>query len=322
MLQDILLLLAGGLGLYFGAEWLVSGASSLALALRVPKLLVGLTVVAYGTSAPEVIVGVQAALAGHGAVAFGNVVGSNIANLGLILGLTTLVQPARVDPEIPRRQLPVLVTTALALPLLSFDAAVSRFEGAILVVAAVVLTGTMVRSARARMAEAEQSAQATAEAAKAAGAPEPKRRATAAAIALVGLIVLLVGGDLFVRGAAGLARALGMSERVVGLTVVAVGTSLPELATSVIAAVKGHSDIAVGNVVGSNVFNVLLCLGGAALARPVEGVDEFALDVGAMVALTAVGAVFMRRDRIITRTEGAVLLAAYAAFLGRVVLAT
>jgi cation:H+ antiporter len=317
VLADVCILLTAGVALYFGAEWLVGGASSLALSFRLPQLLVGLTVVAYGTSAPEIVVGIQAALAGHGDVAVGNVVGSNIANIGLILGVAVLVRPARVDGALRRRELPALAVTTLALPLLVMDGSVSRLEGAVLVVAALAFTAALVRAARGGRdaVEAEAAAIATAEAADAAGAPAPAGRLRSTLVAIGGLLVLLVGGHYFVDSATRLALGLGVSERVVGLTVVAVGTSLPELATSVIAAHRGHSDIAVGNVIGSNVFNVLLCLGAAGLAAPFGGLASFAHDLLVLGALTLVALVFLRTERVFARWEGAVVLAGYLAFL-------
>ena len=318
--MDWALLLAGGVMLYFGAEWLVGGASRLALSLKIPQLVVGLTVVAYGTSAPEVIVGVQAASGGHGDVALGNVIGSNIANLGLILGVSTLVRPAQVDGALRKRELPVLFASTLALPIVLFDGVVDRFEALALVFIAAAYTAWTVRSSRsaARVAEAKRQASVTAEAADLGGAPGgTMSRAREAVVAGVGLLVLLLGGHFFVSGATELARAWGMSERVLGLTIVAIGTSLPELATSVIAAVRGHSDIAVGNVVGSNIFNVLLCLGAAGLAGSIRAVPSaLMLDLGVLIAMTLAGLVFMRTARTLRRGEGALLLAGYGAFLG------
>jgi len=311
-------LLGGGVLLYFGAGWLVGGASALALALRVPQLLVGLTVVAYGTSAPELVVGIEAAWAGHGAVALGNVLGSNMANIGLILGVSALVSPARVDRTLRRRELPVLLLSTLLLPLLLLDGTVSAWEGGALVLCAVGYTGVMVRAARtaAAVAHSKVDAAAARDAADAAGAPRPVGVPRAAGTAVVGLAILIVGGSVFVDGAVGLARALGVSERVVGLTIVAVGTSLPELVTSVIAARRGHSDLAVGNVVGSNIFNVLLCLGAAALAGPVGApLGAIRHDLVALVVMTLVGAAFIRSERTISRIEGGFALAIYVVLM-------
>jgi cation:H+ antiporter len=310
-------LIGGGLLLYFGAEWFVGGASALALALRVPELLVGLTVIAYGTSAPEVIVGIQAAGAGHGDVALGNVIGSNIANVGLILGVAALIEPPRVDGALRRRELPVLVASTALVPLLLLDGSVSRWEGSGLLVVAVGYTAWMIHAARSTsaVAAARADASAAAGAAGAAGSPKPVGSLRAAATAAVGLVVLLVGGYLFVDGSVSVARSLGMSDRLVGLTIVAVGTSLPELVTSVIAARRGHSDLAVGNVVGSNIFNTFLCLGAAAFAGSVAApLPTLGLDLAALIIMTALAAIFIRTERIISRREGATAVLLYVLF--------
>lgn len=316
-MSEWLLLFGGGLLLYFGAEWFVAGASSLALSLRVPQLLIGLTVVAYGTSAPEVIVGVQAASAGHGEVALGNVIGSNIANVGLILGIAALIRPPRVDGMLRRRELPVLLVSTALVPLLLLDGAVSRWEAAGLLLIAAAYTAWMVRAARgaAAIATAQVETIVERDAADAAGGPKPIGVPRAAATAVVGLAILLVGGHLFVDAAVSVARSLGMSDRLVGLTIVAVGTSLPELVTSVIAARRGHSDIAVGNVVGSNIFNTFLCLGAAAFAGSVAApLSTLWLDIGALFLMTALAAMFIRTERFISRWEGATAVAVYALF--------
>lgn len=317
-MTDGLMLVGGVVLLYFGAEWLVGGASGLALAMRVPQLIVGLTVVAYGTSAPEVIVGVQAAHDGHGDIALGNVVGSNIANLGLILAISVLVRPAKVDGALRRRELPALVVGACAMPALLWDGVVSRWEAGLLLFTAVAYTAWMVRSTRssAELSDAIASAEGTQAAAQEAGAPQGRSRARLASTAAAGLAVLLLGGHLFVTGAASVAHRIGMSDRIVGLTIVAIGTSLPELATGVIAAARGQSDIAVGNVVGSNIFNVFLCLGAAGFAGDVGApLAKVGLDLGVLGAMTLVAVVTMRTARTMARWEGAILLAGYAAFL-------
>lgn len=315
-------LVGGGLLLYLGGQWLVGGSSALALALRVPQLIVGLTVVAYGTSMPETIVGVQAAVAGYPDVALGNVIGSNIANVGLILGIAALIAPARVDGSLRRRELKVLLSSAAVVPLLLLDGAVSRAEAALLLLAGAGYTAWMVRAARgaAELAGAAVDTAAEEAAADAAGAPTPIGAPRAALTALLGLGVLLFGGQLFVEGAVATAHALGMSERLVGLTIVAVGTSLPELVTAIVAARQGHSDLAVGNVIGSNIFNVFICLGAAGLAGSVAApLASLAVDVGAMVVMTLVAAVFIRTARTIVRVEGAFALGLYGSFVAMTV---
>jgi len=310
-------LLGGGLLVYAGAEWFVAGASSLALSLRIPKLTIGLTVVAYGTSAPEIVVGIQAAAAGHGEVALGNVLGSNIANIGLILGVAALIRPARVDGELRSRELPVLLASAALVPILMANGVVSQWEGAGLALIAVAYTVIMVRSARSKavLAQSRAGARSAEEAADIAGAPTPTGKLRSVATAIGGLAVLLVGGHLFVAGAVEVAHTLGMSDRLVGLTIVAVGTSLPELVTSVIAARRGHADLAVGNVVGSNIFNILLCLGTAAMTgRVAAPLASVAVDLIAMLVMTIFAVVLLREERTISRAEGLVAVALFVGY--------
>ncbi len=315
---EALHLLGGGLLLYFGAQWLVAGSSALALALRIPQLIVGLTVVAYGTSAPEVIVSVQAALAGHTGVTLGNVIGSNIANIGLILGTAALLAPARVDASLRRRELPVLVLATAMVPAVLVDGAVSRPEAMVLLLAGGMYAVWMIHAARSRqeVASARAGTVVERELADAAGAPQAMHPPQAALLALFGLGVLLVGGTLFIDGAVAAAKALGISERLVGLTVVAIGTSLPEWITSVVAARRGHADLALGNVVGSNIFNVFLCLGAAALIGDVGApLHELAGDLAALALMTGLAVFLMRTERTISRPEGVLLLTLYLALL-------
>ncbi len=308
---------SGGLLLYFGAEWFVGGASSLALALRIPKVLIGLSVVAYGTSAPEIIVGVRAASAGHGEVALGNVIGSNVANVGLILGIAALIHPAVVDGALRRRELPMLLLSTALLPLLLLDGVISRWEALGLALVALLYTAWMIRVARAASVQKRTlEATAAAESAEEAGAPQRTGTTKAIVTAALGLGVLLIGGSLFVDGAVAVAHSIGMSDRLVGLTIVAIGTSLPELITSIVAARRGHSDLAVGNVVGSNIFNTLMCLGAAGMAGSVGApLASLAFELGALLLMTGLAAVFIRSQRLITRAEGAVALALYIAFM-------
>ncbi len=303
--------------LYFGANWLVAGSAGLAAAMRVPALIIGLTVVAYGTSSPEMVVSVQASLAGNGQIAFGNVIGSNIANIGLILGSSIFLKPARTDGAFLRREIPVLLLCAIAVPFLLGDGVISRFEGLLLILSSVAYTAAMVRSARSSIATAIRSAKATEAAAEEAGGGiNPTGKLWLALTAFVGLVVLVCGGSLFVNGATRLALAAGISDRVVGLTIVAIGTSLPELITSILAAIKGHSDIAIGNVVGSNIFNICVCLGLAALISPIEvPLSHVSFDLAVMIGFTCIAAFMIRKERVLMRREGIFLLSMYTAFL-------
>lgn len=313
MALDVGALLLGCVFLYFGAEWLIKGAAGLAAGFGIKPLVIGLTVVAYGTSMPELVVSSVSALGGKGAIALGNVVGSNIANIGLILGITALISPPKVEGGLLRRELLVLGMTALALPLVLADGVVSRVEAGLLLFAAFAFTGWVLRVAKPGEAESAVTAEVNAEIA---GAPAVQGRAREAGVALIGLVLLVLGGKTFVTGATGIATALGVSDRIIGLTIVAVGTSLPELAASVIAALRGHSEIAVGNVIGSNIFNVLLIVGGAGLLRPLHvSAESVQLDMVVLAAATLLAIVLLRTARSVNRIEGGVLVAGYAGFL-------
>ena len=303
------LALVGGLALLVGAaHFLVRGAASLALRLGLSPLVVGLTVVAFGTSAPELVVSVQAALDGAGGIAVGNVVGSNIANIGLILGAAALVRPFLTDPSVLRRDLPVLLAaTGLGVGLL-YDRAVGRAEGAILVVALGAYLAWSVHEARRQSRDQRAAGELPV-------APDGPawRDVVFVVLALVGLVV---GADWFLSGAVGLAEAAGVPNAVIGLTVVALGTSLPELATSVVAAVRGESEIAVGNVVGSNLFNVLGILGVAALVRPIVAPGLQTVDLAVMAAFALVLLPMMWSGRQLVRLEAALLAAGYLGYVG------
>lgn len=308
LLSDLVLVAGGGILLYLGADWLVRGGSGLARELGVSSLVIGLTIVAYGTSLPELVVSSYSAMHGAFGIAVGNVTGSNIANLGLILGLTALVSPPKVDGSMIRREVPVLLVSAIAVPVVFLDGVLSRPEAAALLGGALAFTVWTVRSGK----PPEHAASGTAEASRVRAG-----RGTLATMTIAGLALLVLGGKLFVDGAADGAAILGVPQRVVGLTVVAVGTSLPELATSLVAARRGESGIAVGNVVGSNIFNVLFILGATGLARPIP--LPFAgqrTELIALLAVTALAALALRGDRRISRAEGTLLLLSYVAFLG------
>ena len=310
---DLLRLVLGGVLLYFGAEWLVKGAASLAAAFRVKPLVIGMTVVAYGTSAPELTVSVAASLEGKGQIALANVIGSNIANLGLILGLTALISPPKVESGLIRREIPVLILSALLPVGLLYDGTIDRVDAFALFAGAIAFTFWMLRAAKGPSTQTASSAAADAEKA---GAPGGKGKLWMAVVAVTGLLLLICGGKVFVDGAVGIATHVGMSERVVGLTIVAIGTSLPELAASLVAVLRKQSGIAVGNVVGSNIFNVLLILGSAGLVRPIEAsLRALRLDMGMLVGMTLLGATAIRVERDISRVEGALLIIGYVAFL-------
>lgn len=320
MLSDILFLVLG-LGLIlFGANWLTDGASAIARRWGVSDLVIGLTVVAFGTSAPELAISMVSAANGNAGLAIGNVVGSNIFNVLVIIGVTALVLPIKIERSIMTNEIPLVILSALALLAIgnstlldgTAGATVGRVDGILLLLFFAIFMRYTFSQARSR-----------GNAADAAGEPSVKSMPIGKAIFWVisGLAMLVYGGDRFVAGASGVASGLGVSDAVIGLTIVAAGTSLPELATSVAAALKGKPGIALGNVIGSNIFNIFLVLGAAAVVRPlpfgkIGNVDLLTL-TGACLLFWLFGWFF--RERTITRAEGAVMTACYIGYVAYLV---
>ncbi len=313
ILSDVLLVLGGLVLLVAGGEVLVRGAVGLAVRLRVTPAVIGLTVVSAGTSFPELVVSVVAAFRGSPDVAIGNVVGSNIFNLALVLGVCAMVVPLPVGSKTARMEWPFLVLATLVTMLfMRTGHLLNRLEGLALLVALVGFTWAVVASARRDVArqEAADREAGTAPATESPGLPRQ------AILVGAGLVLLLVGGNLIVDGATSLARAVGISERVVGLTVVAMGTSLPELASSLIAALRGRTDVAVGNVIGSSVFNLLGIFGLGSLFRPLVVDPRFlASDLWWMLGFTLVLAPAFIYGRRVRRWYGAGLLALFAVYM-------
>jgi cation:H+ antiporter len=306
-----LLIVIGLATLVAGAELLVRGASRLAAAAGVTPLIIGLTVVAFGTSTPELAVSVHAGLTGRPDIALGNVVGSNIFNVLCILGLSALITPLTVARQLIRLDVPIMIAASGLVWVLAAGGSISRAEGALLV--AGIVAYTLFLLIKARRDGVRQPAPSNA-----APAARGRRAALPAAGAvIVGLGALVIGARWLVGGASGLARELGASELVIGLTIVAAGTSLPELATSAVASVRGERDIAVGNIVGSNIFNLLAVLGAAGLISGGVAVEPAALrfDIPIMVAAAVVCLpVFFTRG-VISRWEGALFLGYYVAYV-------
>jgi cation:H+ antiporter len=308
--MTFVLLGSGLVALVGGADLLVRGASTLALRLGLPPLIVGLTVIAWGTSMPELVVSLGGALAAHGDLAVGNVVGSNIANIGLILGSSALIRPLRAEVVLVRRDIPVMILVTGILVVVAVDRSIGRIEGGLFLVGLIAYTGLTLRSAR-RAAPREIAS--LAEALPTASMPTGLARTLL--LTGLGLVLLLVGGRAFVDGAVRGARALGISEAVIGLTIVAVGTSLPELATSCIAAARGHVDIAVGNAVGSNLFNILGVLGTTAAVRPLTGLAIAPVDLAVMLVLSLLLLPLAWSGKRLDRREGALLLVLYVGYI-------
>ncbi len=303
----MLQVLAGLAILFGGGEILVRGASSLALRMGVSRLAIGLTVVAFGTSAPELIVSLDAASRGVGDISIGNVVGSNIANVSLILGLSALFHPLTVQAKVVRLDAPIMVFTSLCLVAVMADGEASRGDG-ILLLAGLVAFVVFTYWEGSRESEAIQEEFTTA-------APTARPGLGLSALsALGGLALLMFGGQLLVGAAVSMATAWGVPPATIGLTIVAVGTSLPEAVTSVVASFRGQGDIAIGNVVGSNIFNVLGILGVTSVVGPLSLGAITATDLGVMVGVAVALAVLLLWRRSLGRLEGGALLAAFVVY--------
>jgi len=315
--MTLLLFVAGLIALIAGAELLVRGASKLALSFGISPLVVGLTIVAFGTSSPEVAVSTGAVLNGQTDIALGNVVGSNIFNVLFILGISALITPLVVNIQLIRQEVPIMIAASLILLLLSLDGRVSWLDGLLLLTLMVVYTVFLVVQSR-RETQAARDEYAAEVKPAAAGAWDDRLPVQLLLIA-VGLGLLVLGSDWLVEAAIAMARSLGVSDLVIGLTIVAAGTSMPEVATSVMAAIKGERDIAVGNVVGSNTFNILGCLGVAGLASGGSGLGVpgalMAFDMWVMLAVALACLPVFLTGREIARWEGGVFLAYYAAYV-------
>ena len=308
MLISLLLLAAGFVLLVKGADWFVDGTSSIAARLGIPQLVIGLTIVAMGTSAPEAAVSVTAALQGSADITIGNVVGSNIMNVLVILGLAASLTCIRVARSTVFREIPFMIFTTVLLLVLGLDGAVTLVDGIILWGFFLVYLGYLFRLAK--NGESSDETEINCE--------RPLWKSGLWAI--VGLGCIILGSDVAVDAAVAIARMMGLSERFIGLTIVALGTSLPELFTSVSAAKQGNADIAIGNIVGSNIFNILFVVGSSALITPVAFTEAFRID-----ALIAIGAASLLlicclRHYRLSRKSGVSMLGAYAAYFALVLI--
>ncbi len=304
--------LIGLLLLYYGAEFLVKGGVNLATRMKISPLVIGLTLVAFATSAPELVVSVDSALKGMGNISIGNVVGSNICNITLILGLCAVITPLRVNRKLFRLDVPVLILSCLVFALFCFfGQGINRWQGGVFFLSIIAYTFWSVW--KAKQIE-KRNLKIAHDAEEKLGAEREFPVTLALLLVAAGLAGLIGGAKLFVGCAIYLAKALSVSDAVIGLTIVAVGTSLPELATSVVAAIKGEKDIAIGNVVGSNIFNILAIMGVAPLFRPLHAPGISLVDLGLMVFCTLVLYPIMKTGYKISRTEGIFLLAVYLAY--------
>lgn len=305
--MDLLRLVLGIALLYMGGEGLVRGAAALGRRFGLSPMVIGLTIVSVGTSSPELAATMAGVFQGAPAVSFGNVVGSNIANLSLVLGFTAMIWPLAAAARFLRKEIPVMfVTSALTVPLV-MSGSIGRGEGAVLLL---LLVGYLMRLLRGD----SESADVEKEFELAYGGGRSSAWWSATAVA-VGIALLVVGAQILIQGAVGIATALGVSERVVGLTMVAFGTSLPELASSLVAAKKGEPDIVLGNLIGSNVFNILFILGTTAVFRPIPAaLDEVWLDLTVMLGISLVVWILLATSNRLSRREGLFLTLAYCLY--------
>ena len=308
MILSLIRLVVGFLLLVKGADMFVDGASSVAKKLKIPAFVIGLTIVAFGTSAPELAVSITAAMKGSNDIAIGNVVGSNIFNTLVVLGASAAITPIAVDKGMIRKDYPLSIFAAVLLGVLAMDTVLfkasamtlGRMDGIILLIA---FAGFMVMTVKAGMdnrVEEEES--------------EAMPVLKAVAFIVIGLAGIVYGGDMSVEGAKGIARFFGLSEAIIGLTIVAIGTSLPELVTSVIAARKGESDIAVGNVIGSNIFNVFLILGTSSAILPMNVSDTYLYDIGMLIGVMVLTYLPIAKTKRVSRSMGIIMVLAYVAY--------
>lgn len=299
-------LIVGFVLLVKGADFFVDGASSIAAKLKVPSLIIGLTVVSMGTSLPEAAVSVSASLSGNNSISLGNVIGSNVFNLLVVVGVSSIILPIVSDRDILRRDMPISIAMTAVLGLMLLDGKLSRLDAAVLLVLLAAYMFILIRSALKNRTESH----------------DQKKLSWIKSVifALVGVASIIGGGQLVVNSAKTIATSLGMGETLIGLTVVAIGTSLPELVTSIVAAKKGDSGIAMGNAVGSNIFNILFILGLAGVIKPMTADTAFFIDSGILIAVSAMMLLFAFTKKKTSRVEGAIAVSVYVVYTAYIIM--
>lgn len=304
--MEYLLLIIGFVLLVKGADFFVDGASSIAAKLKVPSLIIGLTVVSIGTSLPEAAVSISASLSGNNGISLGNVIGSNIFNLLMVVGVSSTILPIITDRDILKRDMPINIVITAILCAMLLDGTLSRLDAAILLLLLATYMFILIRSAIKNRAEADET--------------KVLSWTKSVIFTVLGAAAIIFGGDLVVDNATIIAKTLGMGETLVGLTIVAIGTSLPELVTSIIAAKKGDSGIAMGNVMGSNIFNILFILGVAGVIQPMHADAAFFIDAGILICIAILMFVFAFTKRKISRVEGAISVLLYVAYTAYIIM--
>lgn len=304
--MEYLWLIVGFVLLIKGADYFVDGASSIAGKLKVPSLIIGLTVVSMGTSMPEAAVSISASLSGDNEISLGNIIGSNIFNFLMVVGISSIILPIVSDRDILKRDMPINIGITAVLMVMLLDGNLGRIDSAILLILFAAYMFILIRSALKNREEGE----------------DTKTYSWLLSIVFVtlGLAAIIGGGKLVVYGATTIAKNLGMSETLVGLTVVAIGTSLPELVTSVVAAKKGDSGIAMGNVVGSCIFNILFILGMAGVIQPMKADSAFFIDTGILIGVSALMLLFAFTKKKTSRPEGAICVLIYVAYTAYIIM--
>ncbi|MFQ5482550.1 MAG: calcium/sodium antiporter [Nitrospinaceae bacterium] len=306
-MKDILFI-AGGLSfLYFGGDLLISGCVRVARHFRLPHFIIGATIMGFGTSTPELCVSMLAAINGSPAMSVGNVLGSNVANIGLVLGLTALWAPMTIEKSRLRRETPPLLLASALLLWVAWDLHISRWEGFIMAAGIILYVG--------RALVRREDPHPDTEAAEEGYFPQAGFRVQFLLIGL-GLVGLVLGAQWMVTGSVNLARAFGISEWLIGITIVAVGTSLPEIVSSTLSAIRGHGEMALGNVFGSNIFNILMVLGSTALVQPLKIEEPIQPDLLYLGGFTVLLLFLIRWEHTLSKRDGAVLLAGYGCYIG------
>ncbi len=304
MITSLTLLILSLMALYIGAGWLVQGSSALALKAKISPLVIGLTIVAFGTSAPELAVSLGATLRGQGDIAIGNIVGSNIFNIGVILGVSATICPLQVKKQLLRIDIPIMLAATILFTILFWNGTLDRMEGLFFLTGIIIYTLLSLLSSRKQEEEPNLELE-----------EQPKHWAVDTLTIISGLVVLVFASRLLVDNAVSIAKELGVSEAVIGLTIVAAGTSMPELATSVVATYKHKTDIAIGNIVGSNLFNILAIAGSCSLIHPIEAKNVNYIDLLVMLAISILLLPLMKSGQKISRTEGVALILFYVIYL-------
>lgn len=308
MITSVTLLILSLFALYIGAGWLVKGSSEIALKANISNLVIGLTIVAFGTSAPELVVSLNASLSGQGDIAIGNIVGSNIFNIALILGISAAIHPLQAKRQLTRLDIPILIAATIAITILFWDGKLGRVEGIFFLAGIIAYTlFSLYYSRKHEKKVEEQSGELEKQ-------PDPWYKDVL--YILGGLAILIFASNLLVDNAVSIAQELSVSEAVIGLTIVAAGTSMPELATSVVSALKKNPDIAIGNIVGSNLFNILAIAGTSSVVHPIVSNNINFIDLLVMLGLTLLLLPLAKSGQKISRAEGWLLILIYVGYLG------